>query len=430
MVKEDHASGGIAVQIDHDTTAGAAALEIDSEVTNAPAIDINGPAQTTGNIIQADDANALTSGGIAKFVSNSSDGTSRDLVYIENTHASADAASCLTMKQVGAEPALFIDQDGEDSAIEIDSEATTTDVMLVNADQITTGDAIFITADALTTGGAIISAVSDSADTNARNLIEIINDNTAAVGAVNLMIQNDAAAGVGATSDSAIKITIADNKNDIGLSVTQNDVTNDNNGINVVQPDGQAGKSIWIDHNETTAGSCLSIDSESVGGILIDIDGAVLTTGWVLQANDANAFTSGGFLNLISDSASTSARNLVQITNDNTAADAAVCLSIKQDGDANAAFIDVNDISPAIEIDQDANSASAAVAILLNTANAGTGNEFALDVDMADETKAYLLRVNATTAWTSTKNPESTAEAGWLKIMVGTTAYFVPYYAA
>jgi len=429
QVWEADSSGGIAMLINQDTT-DKVALEIDSEATDSAAIDINGPQHTTGNVIEINDADALTSGGILNLKSNSSDGTARNLVYIENTHASADAAVCLKMKQVGAEPALFIDQDGEDSAIEIDSEATTDQVINIDADALTTGDAIFMTADALTTGGCMLRLVSDSADTNARNLVEIVNDNTAAVAVVAMNIQNDAIAGRGIVSDSDIGITIADTMNTVGLTVTNNDATNNKDGIDVVIANGNSGNGIWIDHNETTAGVALSIDSESVGGILIDVNGPVLTTGWVLQANDANALTSGGFLNLISDSASTTGRSLVVLTNDNTAADAVELITMKQDGENKSVTIDQNALAEAISIDQDVNSASHAFAVVIDTANAGAGNETALDIDMADETKAYFARFNATTAWTSTKNPESTAEAGWIKIMVGTTAYFIPYYAA
>jgi len=430
QVIEDNASGGSAMLIDHDTTAGKPALVIDSEVTDDVSIDIQTPQQTTGNVIQIDDANSLTTGSILSLKSNSADVSARNLVYIENTHASADAAVCLKMKQVGAEPALFIDQDGEDSAIEIDSEATTDQVINIDADALTTGDGIFMTADALTTGGAMLHLVSDSADTNARNLVEVINDNTLAVATDCLYIQNDAIAGKGIVSTGNIEVTIADTMNTVAGVFTANDATNNKDAIDAVVANGNTGHGLWIDHNETTAGTALGIDSESVGGILIDINAPVLTTGWVLQANDANAFTSGGFLNLISDSASTTARSLVVLTNDNTAADATELINMKQDGENRSVYILQNAIAEAISINQDANSASAAVALLIDTDNAGTGNQIALDIDQVDETKSYFARFNATTTWTSAKNPETQAESGWIKIMVGTTAYYIPYYTA
>ena len=85
----------------------------------------------------------------------------------------------------------------------------------------------------------------------------------------------------------------------------------------------------------------------------------------------------------------------------------------------------------AIKIDGvSTNNTLPVVGLQVEVDNEGSGNQIAIDVDLEDEAKAYFARFDATTAWTSSKSPESDAEAGWLKIMVGSTAYFVPYYAA
>jgi hypothetical protein len=60
----------------------------------------------------------------------------------------------------------------------------------------TTGDVIDITADALTTG-VIAKIVSNSADTSVRSLIDITNDNTAAVNTTLIQLKNDAVANNG-----------------------------------------------------------------------------------------------------------------------------------------------------------------------------------------------------------------------------------------
>jgi len=70
------------------------------------------------------------------------------------------------------------------------------------------------------------------------------------------------------------------------------------------------------------------------------------------------------------------------------------------------------------------------IGLNIDTDNTAAGDQIALDVDLVDEAKSYFARFDATTAWTSAKDPETDAEAGWIKIMVGSTAYFVPYYAA
>jgi hypothetical protein len=70
---------------------------------------------------------------------------------------------------------------------------TTGDVIDIAADSLTTAIVMDITADALTSGG-IINAISDSSNTSARTLVNVKNDNTAAVGATLLAITNDAVA--------------------------------------------------------------------------------------------------------------------------------------------------------------------------------------------------------------------------------------------
>ena len=70
-----------------------------------------------------------------------------------------------------------------------------------------------------------------------------------------------------------------------------------------------------------------------------------------------------------------------------------------------------------------------AIGLQVDVDNAGSGDQIAIDVDQVDESKSYFARFNATSNWSSTKSPESVSQDGWLKIMVGTTAYFLPYYS-
>jgi len=94
--------------------------------------------------------------------------------------------------------------------------------------------------------------------------------------------------------------------------------------------------------------------------------------------------------------------------------------------------IDHNSIGAAINIDQDGNDGTdPAIGIHVNTDNAGAGNQYGLQFTMVDESKSYFARfVNDPTAWTSTKNPETDSQDKWLKVMVASTAYFIPIYAA
>ena len=81
----DHASATGAVPLFIDQDANNEAFFIDSENTTIGAIDIH--------------CDALTSGRIARFYSDSSDNTARELVSIHNDHASAVGATCLKILQ-------------------------------------------------------------------------------------------------------------------------------------------------------------------------------------------------------------------------------------------------------------------------------------------------------------------------------------------
>ena len=75
-----------AINIDHNGNSNA--IFIDSETTTSMSLDIQ--------------SDALTTGAIARFYSNSSDsGSARNLVVIQNDHTSADSATCLYILQQG-----------------------------------------------------------------------------------------------------------------------------------------------------------------------------------------------------------------------------------------------------------------------------------------------------------------------------------------
>jgi hypothetical protein len=124
---------------------------------------------TTGNLLQVNDVSTLTSGRLAYFYSNSADVTARNLVEIVNDNSAAVGATCLKVIQVGG---------GASSAIIVTTAATT-------------GCGISMAGDSLTTG-QLASFYSNGTDANARNLVQIINDNSAASGAKCLYVQQDA----------------------------------------------------------------------------------------------------------------------------------------------------------------------------------------------------------------------------------------------
>jgi hypothetical protein len=74
------------------------------------------------------------------------------------------------------------------------------------------------------------------------------------------------------------------------------------------------------------------IDSEATSANVMRFNDPATTTGTVFMIHGANALTTGKIAQFYSGSSDNSTRSLVDITNDHTSADNAVCLFIQQDG--------------------------------------------------------------------------------------------------
>ena len=179
-----------------DQDANAVSIDIDTEATTANGLVIAPTVMTTGNAIEVGDADALTTGKILNLVSNSADTGTRALIQVTNDNTLATGATPLQIQQDAVQRAAFIDQNAVAVALEIDTESTTANGLVIAPTVMTTGNAIDVSdADALTTGG-IANFVSNSADTGTRALVDIINENTAATGATCLDMRQDAIAPV------------------------------------------------------------------------------------------------------------------------------------------------------------------------------------------------------------------------------------------
>ena len=239
--------------------------------------------------------------------SNSADTGTRDLVRIHNDHASATNATPLSIVQDASSHAMkieqnadgngiIIDQNGNGDAIQIDFEGTSGNCIEIQAPTSTSGTCLLIqNANALTTGG-VAEFSSNSSATNTRSVVHIQNDHASATGATALKVVQDAAA--------------------VGLSV---------------------------DHNADS--TSILIDSEATTANVINVPNATTTTGAVLNITDANNLTTGFVAGFRSNSASTNARNIVDIRNDHTSADNAVPLYIKQDGNNKTMQVEAGDAS-------------------------------------------------------------------------------------
>ncbi len=76
-------------------------------------------------------------------------------------------------------------------------------------------------------------------------------------------------------------------------------------------------------------------------GTMLDITGAAVTTGTLVDMGDADALTTGLMLNMVSNSASAGTRTLVQLTNDNVAAVNTTPLAVKQDAPTSTNYFKV-----------------------------------------------------------------------------------------
>lgn len=76
-------------------------------------------------------------------------------------------------------------------------------------------------------------------------------------------------------------------------------------------------------------------------GVALDITGALVTTGTLLDIGDADALTTGTGINLVSNSASNGTRTLLNIKNDNAAATGTTALKIVNDAPTSTNFFKI-----------------------------------------------------------------------------------------
>jgi len=148
-----------------DQNGNGQAIRIDSESTNVSAVYI--------------EADALTTGHGLSIYSNSASTSSRNILYVTNDNTLATGTYGIEIKQDSTGDGLYIGQNGNGKALEISTSATSADGMKITASSLTTGTGLYV--------------YSNSADTGTRNLLSVVNDNTAATGATGINIQQDAA---------------------------------------------------------------------------------------------------------------------------------------------------------------------------------------------------------------------------------------------
>ena len=204
---EQGATGGVSglFKVDNNDT-DKVAMSIDAANIDADVMDITMDAVTTAKGIDIT-ADGLTTGSALYIDSDSSSTSTRNIVEIIQNNASATGSTALAL-QADAGRGLFIDSNlaAGGPSIEIDAEHTTTNCITIDSNPMTTGTVIDISADGLTTGGAL-KIDSDSSTTGTRNLVEIINNNTAATGATALKVQQDSSGDSAVFEGGRVRVT-------------------------------------------------------------------------------------------------------------------------------------------------------------------------------------------------------------------------------
>jgi hypothetical protein len=211
-------------------------------VTTGRVIDITADSATTANGISVS-MDALTTGSILDLSSTSTSTTARDLVKITNDAAAAVAATALSIQSDGGR-GIFIDSNLAAGlpSLEIDSEHTTANSVIITSDALTSGSALDIS--------------EDSSSTTARNVVSIRQDNASATSATALHLQSD------------------------------------------------GGRGIFIDSNLAAGKPSLEIDSEHTTANTVIIASDILSTGSALQVSSTGTH-SGNLVSFISDGAAT-----------------------------------------------------------------------------------------------------------------------------
>ena len=254
FVDSNLAAGGYALEVDSEQTTTNVA-KIASIATSGTLVELSAAGVLTGEVlnITADAAttgkgiavsmDGLTTGSMMDLSSTATSTGTRNLVKITNDAAAATGTTALSLQSDGGR-GLFIDSNLAAGlpSLEIDSEHTTANTVIIASDALTSGSALDIS--------------ENSASTTARNVVSIKQDNALATSSTALSIQSD------------------------------------------------GGRGIFIDSNLAAGKPSLEIDSEHTTANTIQIASDILSTGSALTVTSAGTH-SGNLVSFISDGAAT-----------------------------------------------------------------------------------------------------------------------------
>ena len=180
----------------------------------------------------------------------------------------------------GGVVAFKVDNDDVDKvAVSIEAANTTANVMDITSDAATTGHIINITADALTTG-SVLYIDSDSSSTSTRNLVNIIQNNGSASGAVALRVQQDSAADIINVFDGSTEVFTILNGGNVGIGTTTP-------AAHLTISDATTDAQIML-----TRGTYGTADVIETGDVL----GSLLFNGFDADYGDANTYSQGAII--------------------------------------------------------------------------------------------------------------------------------------
>jgi len=233
---------------------------------------------------------------------------------------------------------LLIDQNGNGVALNIDSEATTANVISVPIDTLTTGHGFHMhNADALTTGN-MIRLTSNSASTSSRSLLLISNTNSASVGATLVDLDQDA--------DAPVINIASDVLTDATIQVASNSLTT-GKIMQLFSSSTSTGTRTLVDINNLSAlstgttalkvtnastGPLMTLTSSATTGTPTTLTTGALTSGSAFTVNAGAVLTTGTVADFYSGSGDVTPRSLVQSRQTNNAAVGTACYLAHTDG--------------------------------------------------------------------------------------------------
>ena len=316
---ENPAAGGApALLIDNDDI-DQIAIDIEAANTTADVINIAAANLTTGKALDVSGLDALTSGSALQLESNSASATSRTLASMQNLNVLATSTTVLTLRQDAPYRVMFITQNADGAAISIDTEATTSNVVDVSADQLTSGSILSCTdASALTTGklfdfrntlsGSSLTArvrgaggaetIAEAAASQHGGLYWLSREETRVAGTTaddydNLFIgRRSIMNGAGGTLTSTGAVVHVVNI----ATQTAGTLTDSTNVLHLYQAAISSGDSININHDGT--GRAIYIDAENTTTNVMDISATLLTSGIAIDISDLDAIDTGKALHI------------------------------------------------------------------------------------------------------------------------------------